>query len=140
MAVKVMVLTEDVENPTRDKRKKTDWRHNAVWKKGTRFAVDTFDPGERFGDGSTGIKATTIALARRPYGVSVSNRRGHEYELLIVKLAETEKTIENILVEKGESAHTTICRSILQWMLDSGQMTAEEFENLYDAYYDRDKS
>lgn len=35
------VLTKDVENPRPDRRYKSDWRMEPVWKKGTKFVVTT---------------------------------------------------------------------------------------------------
>ena len=129
---KVMVLTVDVVNPDLDRRAKHDWRKLPIWKKGTEFSVETFDVGQRYGDGPSGIMATTIALAQRPFGhVITDHKEGTQFGLLLPHLEEATKTVNTILMASGESHGTTICTSLFKWMVKEGRMTIEEFEAVY---------
>jgi hypothetical protein len=130
---KIMVLTEDVMNPTPDRRTRHDWTKRPMWKAGTKFAVETFDVGRRYGDGPNGKMAIKIAMAAKPFGQSV-NENDSAFDLILDKLEEAPKTVKIVLAAAGERCQSDVCTSIFEWLVEKGEVTVSQFETWVEEY------
>ena len=130
---KTMRLTEDVVNPKPDRRARHNWRLRAVWKKGLKLIVETFDSGERYGDGPSGRMVTTLTPMSRPFGDALNNYREKEsFYLIMAKLEPVKKTVAVVLAEHDHNTHSSVCTDIFKWMIETGKMTIDEFEAMVD--------
>jgi len=78
----------------------------------------------------------TIAMANCPYGTNLNNIHPEDtrFAILMEKLENAPKTVKNILSMFDYRSDTNIGTSILQWMVDNGRMTIEEFDQIMIEY------
>jgi len=134
---KIIVLTRDVENPEPDGRVRHNWTLIKTWKKGTRLVVDTFDVGIRYGlkDEPSGVEATEVYLASRPYGRSLTDRHSADrIQLILDNSVEEERSVRSVLSLRDYRRDSRIGTAMFERLVERGVMTVDEFESHLDEY------
>ncbi len=128
-------LPADLANPQADRRERYDWRKKAVFTAGTEFIVvaDELDP-----DDAKAIASGTRITSVRMVGSRYTYQDVHCYGLC----AELYTALEGALQPVAESVAACLSRLEVRdhfaaWLLDSGAVTRELFERLWQAYSDR---
>jgi len=132
-------LAADLANPQSDRRERYDWRKKAVFTAGTEFVVvaDTVDRETIDRWSASGIDTSTWTVIRM-VGSKHTYQDVHQHGVC----AELYAALEGALQPVAESVAACLSRlevrdHFAEWLLDSGAVTRELFERLWQAYSDR---
>jgi len=135
----VKVLTEDVTNLHGDQRCKHEWTRIPVWKKGTRFMLETFDVGLKYGikdaEGKVGRSLRKIGLH---WGTDIpeTDHNRWMFDLLMPKLADVPETVESVMEVHGLDTRDHLFQvRFIKFLISRGKMTLPEFRALVEALY-----
>lgn len=139
----VKVLTEDVTNPHGDQRCKHDWNRLPVWKMGTRFMLQTFDLGLKYGikdaEGKQGRSLRKIGLH---WGMEVPDTENYRwlFDLLMPRLADVPETVESVMEMHGLDTRDHLFQvRFIKFLISRGKFTLGEFRALVAELYETEK-
>ena len=131
-------LASDLANPQADRRERYDWRKKAVFTAGTEFVVVAEELDADDAKILEPEARTSLPTSVRMVGSKYTYQDVHCYGLC----AELYAALEGALQPVGESVAACLSRLEVRdhfaaWLLDSGAVTRELFERLWQAYSDR---
>lgn len=127
-------LTQDVVNPSPDRRKRHDWRDFPVWKKGSVIRIDTWMKGEVVqGHQLQDTMEMTMQGSHSCYHAESWNRDG-AFWLLIPHLEPLEETVSDMLIRKGSHLSAP---AILDYFAEQGAITKEQVEKALETLHKR---
>lgn len=135
----VYVLTRDVENPARDKRRTSDWRHAPTFEKGTLFVVSEHHDLPPSIHLLNGYSSEYLCLWKT-LGDAVYEADWARTGALVPALEPAQVTVETLFSDSNGDPHPNRARAILQKLVDTGFVTLPEIRRAWRAVeHDEDR-
>jgi hypothetical protein len=125
----VYVLSEDVENPSPDRRQKYDWRAHAVWRKGDRFDVVTrMEYG--WPDRDELVESTRLQRCQAHASLYQFGPGCEGWELLAAKLTPVDENVDDILRLTYDKTFLD-GDDLVRHMVNTGKWSVEYVKSLF---------
>jgi hypothetical protein len=130
--IEIMVLTEDVVNPAPDRRCKYDWTKWPVWKKDSKWILETRDAGLYFGEEPDG-RVLNFLYPQGKSGRALHQKR-EPFSLIVSHLVPYGKeSLKTVLIEE-DMGNMHVSTFLIQKMNDIGIITLDDVRKACRAY------